>query len=98
LYTQGHSLDDAASQVGISKKSLDDYLLQLRYGKDHNYDFDIHKEEKVGHLRKYVKEHKEKEKKHLNKNARARVFDIIEVKTNKVESSPKKKKIDDKQS
>ena len=26
------SLEDAAHRVGISKKSLDDYLLQIRYG------------------------------------------------------------------
>lgn len=54
------SLDDAAKEVGISKKSLDDYLLQIRYGKEYGYDFETNKTEKVGNLRKFVKESKYK--------------------------------------
>ena len=53
-----YSLDDAAARVGISKKSLDDYLLQLRYGKKYGFDFNKHKEDKIGTLRAYVKKHK----------------------------------------
>lgn len=34
-----YSLEDAAVTVGISKKSLDDYLLQLRFGKKYDFDF-----------------------------------------------------------
>ena len=34
-----YSLEDAAKKVNISKKSLDDYLLQLRYGKKFGFDF-----------------------------------------------------------
>lgn len=34
-----YSLEDAAVKVGISKKSLDDYLLQLRFGKKFGFDF-----------------------------------------------------------
>ena len=34
-----YSLEDAASKVNVSKKSLDDYLLQLRFGKKYNFDF-----------------------------------------------------------
>ncbi len=34
-----YSLEEAAAKVGISKKSLDDYLLQLRYGKKYEFDF-----------------------------------------------------------
>jgi hypothetical protein len=34
-----YSLEDAASKVGVSKKSLDDYLLQMRFGKKYNFDF-----------------------------------------------------------
>ena len=52
------SLEDAASEIGISKKSLDDYLLQLRSGKKYGFNFDNHKEDKVGILRSYVKKHK----------------------------------------
>jgi hypothetical protein len=34
-----YSLEDAAMKVGVSKKSLDDYLLQLRFGKKFGFDF-----------------------------------------------------------
>lgn len=50
------SLEDAAEQVGVSKKSLDDYLSQLRSGRQCGYNFNLYKNEKVGHLRKFVKE------------------------------------------
>ena len=51
-----YSLEDAAAKVGVSKKSLDDYLLQLRFGKKY-------RNEKVGVLRGYVKEQKNKQQK-----------------------------------
>lgn len=57
-----YSLEDAAQKVGISKKSLDDYLLQLRYGKKYGFDFNQHKEDKIGVLRAFVKKHKAAEK------------------------------------
>lgn len=56
------SLEDAAKKVGISKKSLDDYLLQLRYGKKYGFDFNEHKEAKIGILRAFVKKKKQEEK------------------------------------
>ena len=34
-----YSLEDAAVKVDVSKKSLDDYLLQLRFGKKYEFDF-----------------------------------------------------------
>jgi hypothetical protein len=34
-----YSLEDAARLVGISKKSLDDYLLQLRFGRMYGFEF-----------------------------------------------------------
>ncbi|CAG9323401.1 unnamed protein product [Blepharisma stoltei] len=49
------ALDKAADQVGISKKSLDDYLLQIRFGKKFGFNFQEHKDDKVGVLRAYVK-------------------------------------------
>ena len=55
-----YSLEDAASKVGVSKKSLDDYLLQLRFGKKYNFDFQKNRNEKVGVLRTYVKKEKNK--------------------------------------
>ena len=54
------SLEEAAQKVGVSKKSLDDYLLQLRFGKKFGFDFELNKDEKVGVLRLYVKTEKEK--------------------------------------
>lgn len=50
-----YSLEDAASKVGVSKKSLDDYLLQMRFGKKYGFDFQKHKQDKVGVLRTFVK-------------------------------------------
>ena len=38
LQLQRWSLEDAANKVGVSKKSLDDYLLQLRFGKKFGFD------------------------------------------------------------
>jgi len=59
LYQDKHlSLDESAEKVGISKKSLDDYLLQMRYGTYFGFNFQAHKEDKVGLLRAYVKEFK----------------------------------------
>jgi len=57
-----YSLEDAASKVGVSKKSLDDYLLQLRFGKKFGFDFQAHKDDKVGVLRTFVKNEKTKQK------------------------------------
>jgi cell division protein FtsI/penicillin-binding protein 2 len=53
-----YSLDEAASKIGISKKSLDDYLLQLRFGKRYGFDFNKYKEDKIGKLRQFVKKQK----------------------------------------
>lgn len=64
VYKEGnlvrYSLEDAAAKVSVSKKSLDDYLLQLRFGKKYGFDFQKHRNEKVGVLRTYVKEQKKK--------------------------------------
>jgi hypothetical protein len=53
------SLEQAAEKVGVSKKSLDDYLAQLRAGRQYGYDFNLNKDKKVGDLRKFVKEKSE---------------------------------------
>jgi hypothetical protein len=53
-----YSLDEAAKIIGISKKSLDDYLLQLRLGRRFGFDFNMNKNTKVGVLRSYVKKYK----------------------------------------
>lgn len=46
------------NKVGISKKSLDDYLLQLKFGRKLGFDFEKYKDERVGVLRKFVKQNK----------------------------------------
>jgi len=56
------SLEEAAKQVGIQKKTLDDYLLQLRAGRRYGFDFNSNKHEKVGVLRAFVKKAKEEAK------------------------------------
>ena len=60
---QRWSLEDAAKKVDVSKKSLDDYLLQLRFGKKFGFDFEKHRDSKVGVLRSFVKTEKENIKK-----------------------------------
>lgn len=57
-----YSLEDAATKVGVSKKSLDDYLLQLRFGRRYGFDFSAKRNEKVGALRTFVKQEKAKKK------------------------------------
>lgn len=58
------SLEDAAVVVGISKKTLDDYLMQIRSAKKFGFDFARHYSEKVGVIRSFVKKKKGEEKKH----------------------------------
>jgi len=60
--TVRYSLEDSAKLVGISKKSLDDYLLQLRFGRMYGFDFLKHQCDNIGVLRKFVREHKNKNK------------------------------------
>jgi len=60
--TVRYSLEDSAKLVGISKKSLDDYLLQLRFGRMYGFDFLKHQCDNIGVLRKFVREHKNKQR------------------------------------
>lgn len=56
------SLEEAAQKVEISKKSLDDYLMQLRSAKKYGFDFKRHAHEKVGVIRAFVRQKKDQEK------------------------------------
>jgi hypothetical protein len=49
------NLDSAASLVGLSRKTLDDYYAQLRKAEMYGFDFDQNASEKMGTLRKFVK-------------------------------------------
>lgn len=53
-----YSLDQAAKIINISKKSLDDYLLQLRLGRKYGFDFNKNRNARVGVLRVFVKNHR----------------------------------------
>lgn len=50
-------LEDAADTIGISKKSLDDYLAQIKMGRDLGFDFKSNKFCKIGVLRTFLKKH-----------------------------------------
>jgi len=55
-------LEDAAREVKISKKSLDDYLFQIRFGHRYGFNFNEHYNDKVGVLRDFVRQRKKGDK------------------------------------
>ena len=42
--------------MGLPKKSLDDYLSQLRQARDFGYNFNEYCDQKIGHMRQFVKQ------------------------------------------
>lgn len=52
---QNMTLDGAAKTVGISKKSLDDYFFQLKKAQKAGFNFNEHKNDKIGILRSFNK-------------------------------------------
>ena len=50
-----YSLAEAAAMLGMSKKSLDDYLLQVRHGLKRSFDFKGNLNQSVGTLRTFIK-------------------------------------------
>jgi len=83
------SLDEAAKRVGVAKKSLDDYLLQIRSAKKFGFNFQEHYNERVGVLRTFVKKCKT-----TNKSSSTRHSDSFdESKDESVPKSQKSKKI-----
>ena len=56
------TLEEAAQRVKISKKSLDDYLMQLRSARKFSFDFEKHSQDKVGTIRAFVRKKKEEER------------------------------------
>ena len=48
-------LDQGAAEVNISKKTLDDYLAQLKKGRKYGFNFNEHKNEKIGVLREFIR-------------------------------------------
>ena len=53
-------LEKAAEEIGVVKKTLDDYLLQIRNGKRFGFNFHKLKNEKIGDLRSFVRSKREK--------------------------------------
>lgn len=66
-----YSLEEAAKEVGISKKSLDDYLFQVRYGHRYGFNFNEHYNDKVGVLRDFVRQNKKNDKADVKQQKRA---------------------------
>ena len=53
-----NTLGQAAQQLGYKKKSLDDYLLQIRDGAKFGFDFEENKNKGIGKLRAFVRKQK----------------------------------------
>lgn len=51
------NLHEAASRLGVPKKSLDDYLIMIKHAQNAGFDFIKHKNERFGILRSFVKKH-----------------------------------------
>ena len=51
-----HTTECAARYLGMSKKTMDEYLHQLRYGEKLNFDFEAHLYHGAGVLRTFIKE------------------------------------------
>ena len=61
-------MDEASDKVGIPKKSLDDYLTQMRLGRKYKFDFNKNKDEVVSVLRKFVKDNEKNKGIELNED------------------------------
>jgi len=78
-----YTLEDAAAKMHLSKKSLDDFLLQLRQGRKYSFDFKKNKGELVGVLRNFNKAKRAEEQKRKKKTP-------PKIKIDKVQSESKK--------
>ena len=61
-----YDLDGASKKIGIAKKTLDDYLKQIREAREHGFNFNEHKDKPIGYLRKFNKDKRGEEKKDNN--------------------------------
>lgn len=53
-----HTRESAAAKIGINKKTLVDYAYQVHLGEMYNFDFEKNRYEKIGTLRKFIKNKK----------------------------------------
>lgn len=54
-----YTLESAARELGINRKTLDDYADQLKKGEFFSFDFERYRHEKIGFLRQFIKQKKE---------------------------------------
>lgn len=52
------TLMEAATMLDVPKKSLDDYLLLLKMGRQYGFDFNLYKNHTIGTLRSFIRQHK----------------------------------------
>lgn len=55
-----YTLEQAAAKLGIHKKTLDDYYYKLKGAQSLGFDIEKNRHEKIGVLRRFVKENKKK--------------------------------------
>ncbi len=51
-----YTLESAANKLGVSKRTLDDYYYVIKTAQTYGFDFDKYNSQKIGFLRKYVKQ------------------------------------------
>lgn len=56
-----HTLEQAATVLDIKKKTLDDYLLQLRYARKFKFDFKKNADQPIGTMRNFVSKMRKQE-------------------------------------
>ena len=59
--TVKYNLEEASKKVNIKRKTLDDYLKQLRKAREKGFDFNKHKNESIAFLRSFNEKNKTKE-------------------------------------
>lgn len=50
-----HTLESAAQEIGVTRRTLEDYNYQIQQGQSFGFDFEKHKGQKVGVLRQFNK-------------------------------------------
>jgi len=63
------SLAEAAKKIGVSKKSLDDYLMNLKYAKSYGFDFNNNLQYGFGLVRSFVRKYKGVESASISKKS-----------------------------
>lgn len=80
------SLEQTALAIGVPKKTLDDYLFQLKIGRIYKFDYERHFFEKVGVLRNFVKKFKNSEKNQKYQRLDLDFFEYFASLSNKMNS------------